>query len=157
MRASTDKAGDWRDSCVGCYFQDLVENPDLADWFMGMRRSGEDSKKTLIVSLRDPDPSIRRAAALCLGTIGPEAKEAVPALVEALSGEPEDFRWAAVWALRKIGLPAVPALMRALVGDDLGASAFASIALRVGAYPDEWDKLKGRLKAWSEAKMDRSS
>jgi HEAT repeat protein len=54
----------------------------------------------LIRALEDEDPDMRVAAANALGEIGPEAMEAVPALVwAALEDEDRDVRSVAVWAL----------------------------------------------------------
>jgi HEAT repeat protein len=53
--------------------------------------------------------SLRDHAARALGNIGPDAEEAIPALVRALGNEPtgEEF-WVGV-ALGKIGIAALPA------------------------------------------------
>lgn len=66
-----------------------------------------------IEALKGPDVEVRRAAARALGDIGPEAKEAVPELIEALNDEDMDL--IAVWALGRIGpaaVAAVPAIRR---------------------------------------------
>jgi len=53
------------------------------------------------------------AAARVLGDMGPEAKEAIPALTQALrGGKVADWREAAAYALAKIGPEAVPALFQ---------------------------------------------
>jgi hypothetical protein len=66
-----------------------------------------------IEALKSTDIYIRRDAARALGEIGPEAKDAVPELVEAL--DDEDMDLIAVWALGRIGpaaIVAVPAIKR---------------------------------------------
>lgn len=68
-------------------------------------------------ALREGDGFARWRAALAIGAAGPEAADAVPALVEALDDEAENVRWASAAALGKIGPAAsraVPALAGAL-------------------------------------------
>jgi HEAT repeat protein len=54
----------------------------------------------LIAALRDPEVQVRNAAAEALGDIGPAAKDAIPALTEAM--KPLNGREAAYQAIRKI-------------------------------------------------------
>jgi HEAT repeat protein len=56
---------------------------------------------TLIKALKDPDASVRGAAAAALGTI--KDKAAVPDLCLALKDESEHVRWSVVCNLAKIG------------------------------------------------------
>ena len=56
----------------------------------------------LIQALKD-DADVRRVAASALGKIGPEAKEAAPALIQAL--QDSYVRYCAVEALKRIGRP----------------------------------------------------
>ncbi len=70
-----------------------------------------------LAALQDPDVQNRRTACAILGSLGPVAKPAVPALNTALDDEEETIRMHAVGALGEIGIPAalvVPALTRAL-------------------------------------------
>jgi hypothetical protein len=62
-------------------------------------------------ALKSTDINIRREAARALGEIGPEAKDAVPELVEALGDEDVDL--IAVWTLGQIG-PAARAAVPAI-------------------------------------------
>src|SRR5436305_11154838 len=85
----------------------------------------------LIAELRQGNPR----AAYVLGEMGPKAKEAIPALVEALKRQPmpgESVADNAALALGKIGPEAVPALVRVL-GDNAAATAWphAATALKV--------------------------
>jgi len=59
----------------------------------------------LIELLKHKDPAIREWAASTLRQIGPDAKEAVPALVQALADKQQGVgvRRAAIWALARIG------------------------------------------------------
>jgi S1-C subfamily serine protease len=80
--------------------------------------------------LRKPDKSsdgryysVREEAAAALGTIGPSATNAVPALIEALNDEKPRVRWAAAAALGNIGpgaKAAVPALTKHVERRDEG-------------------------------------
>jgi HEAT repeat protein len=58
--------------------------------------------QVLIHRLKNPDWRIRVVAADALGRIGPEAKEAVPGLIEALMDKHEFVREAAAEALELI-------------------------------------------------------
>jgi len=60
----------------------------------------KDAVPDLIRSLRDSDPKVRQWAAKALGSIGPAAEKAVPALVQAARFE--GTRPAAEEAIRKI-------------------------------------------------------
>jgi len=57
------------------------------------------------------NPKLRGYAAVILGNIGPEAKEAVPELIEALNVEDDpEFRREVLFTLGRIGRPAAPAV-----------------------------------------------
>lgn len=74
---------------------------------------GKTALPALIEAMRKKDPFIRRRAAAGLADLGPDAKDAVPVLVDAL-GDTEDG-WVprvACWALRNIGPAAKNALPR---------------------------------------------
>ena len=77
----------------------------------------------------------REMAAWALGTIGPEAAAAVPALVEALWERDPVSRSRLIWTLGQIGpgAAAVPALVQALGDEDAAIRRAAAVALeRVG-------------------------
>lgn len=66
-----------------------------------------------IEALKDTDWRVRANTARGLGEIGPAAKDAVPALIEALNDD--DVSLVAVWALGEIGpaaKSAAPAIMQ---------------------------------------------
>ena len=65
--------------------------------------------------MRDKDSWFRRLAAWALGEIGDS--RAVECLIEALEDEDWSVRWHVIWALVKIGDPAVVPLIKAL-GDE---------------------------------------
>src|SRR5262249_40847392 len=67
------------------------------------RVEGPETVPALIDVLRnDPDKSVRAAAASALGLMGPRAKEAVPALREALRDEDTEVRGRSAQALEEI-------------------------------------------------------
>jgi HEAT repeat protein len=77
----------------------------------------------LTEALQDMDCRVRAAAALALGRIGPEAREAVPVLIPALQDESEAVRRAAAEALGNLeaaASAAMPALRLALRDRDRG-------------------------------------
>jgi HEAT repeat protein len=85
---------------------------------------------------REGEWTARGAAALALGSIGPPAEAAVPALTELLRDKTADVRYSAAWALGGIGpraKPAVPALIELLRSDEM-PQGFAARALgKIGA------------------------
>ncbi len=95
----------------------------------------EESGKTIIPlltgALSDPAAEIRSNAANCLGEIGPRAKEALPALVEALQRPDSREYDRVVFAVRNIGPgpEAVPGLITALTAKDRMTRQMAAEAL----------------------------
>ncbi len=81
---------------------------------------GEEPKDipTLIQALKSSDREVCYAAVLSLATMGPAAKEAIPALIETLTNQDKGVRRNARWALESIGLETVPFLLRALRSQD---------------------------------------
>lgn len=81
------------------------------------KNSGRDySVAGSIAALKDPDPKVRYTAASTLQKYGPQAQEAVPALIEALGDSDQNVRMRAAYALAAIGNPAQearPALEKA--------------------------------------------
>ncbi len=80
-----------------------------------------ESVSSLAKALGNPDGYVRAFAAWSLGNLGPDAREAVPALVEALV--PDDTANVVAAALARIGpaaAEAVPALVADLRGPDSG-------------------------------------
>src|SRR4051812_7665890 len=62
----------------------------------------------LVTRLHDESPSVRRAAALAMGGMGPAARDAVPELVRLLNDPNNDVLGAAASALGRMGPTAVP-------------------------------------------------
>src|SRR5262249_21268009 len=79
----------------------------------------------LVRAFADPKGKLRRRATFGLKALGPEALEAVPALVKALHDKDREVRKDAIQALGKIGDEAVPQLIAALKHDDPGVRADA--------------------------------
>lgn len=91
----------------------------------------------LVAGLRDPDPSVRRDCAGTLGRFGPAAVVGAPGLVTLL-GEPETrLRVVAGTALKRIGRPALPALLDGLASADYDLRARCGALLRCIAPNDE--------------------
>lgn len=84
----------------------------------------------LIDALADDDPGVRRRAAEVSGHIGPDAEEAVPALVKAIKVEDWELRAHATQSLGDIGTgSAARALRRAARSEDPLVRALAAKAL----------------------------
>ncbi len=107
-------------------------------------------------ALKDEEGSVRKVAAEALGGIGPEAKAAVPALIEALKDPEGDVRREAAQTLGQIGpeaKAAVPALSEALKDTEwevrsgagralggIGPEAKAAIPALIEASKDEYGR-----------------
>src|SRR6266850_1124608 len=70
--------------------------------------------------LKGPWPDTRMRAAIEAGEIGPDARAAVPDLIELLADRNHLVRWAAAGALGKLGCDSAPALpaLRKLAKED---------------------------------------
>jgi hypothetical protein len=79
---------------------DALERPGAAD---ALGRPGLKSAVPVLLQALKGDPFVARAAATALGGIGPEAREAVPALLEALRGSDPSLTATAAKALGAIG------------------------------------------------------
>ena len=101
----------------------------LLTMLLGCESQSEREMRTLVAKLDDPDPTRREQAAKDIGRIGPAAKEAVPALTEALDDDDYDVTIAVINTLADIGPVAVPALIQALGDEDNDVRLHASLAL----------------------------
>ncbi len=93
-----------------------------------------------IQDLKAAAPQTRNAAAYVISGMGPAAKAAVPALIEALNDPVAAVRYPVAVALREIGpdaAAAVPALERALSdsSDDVAAMARKALIAITGKDP----------------------
>jgi HEAT repeat protein len=94
--------------------------------------NAESKKKYLEIMknmLTDKNPENQLLAAEALGHMGPAAEEAIPDLVQALSGDNEALRSRAIKALAEIGPTAVPSLITALNHQDKPVRIGAADAL----------------------------
>jgi HEAT repeat protein len=84
--------------------------------FLLLRRIGPVAAQEILPLLKDKDPFLRYQAAHLLVGMGPEAKAAIPVLMDQLREADQNERYRAAEALEKIGLKAgtaVPALIQA--------------------------------------------
>jgi HEAT repeat protein len=93
-----------------------------------------------IADLRAQAPYTRNKAAYAISSMGPAAKAAVPALIEALADDAPTVRFPVEVALREIGpaaKDAVPALTKALddPNDDVAAMARKALISIQGSAP----------------------
>ncbi len=116
--------------------QGLSAGPLLSTWARSVsvpKAPARDAVPHLIARLKDPNPSVRRAAAGDLGQIGAEAKDAVPHLVDLLLKDPDKgVRRAAASSLGQIGpaaKDAVPHLVELLKDPDADVRRAAAGAL----------------------------
>lgn len=88
--------------------------------------------KPLVKALNRKDVRLRQEACRMLGILGPEAREAVPALLAALKDDDEVLRRRASDALSRLGQEVVPVLLRAFLQNDSRTREGTARAL--GAY-----------------------
>ena len=100
-----------------------------------MGPNGAPAVRDLLVTLQDPDPLVREAAAFAVGDIGPTNfnERVVPALLEVLENDKDPkVRQAAAQKLEPLGnkaVAAVPALVKALKDPDAAVREAATSAL----------------------------
>jgi HEAT repeat protein len=85
-----------------------------------------------IARLKDKDDQVRLKAAMSLRHLGPQAKAAVPALMDSLNDRNVSIRQESAFALLRIGAaakPAIPALVQALNDKDFYVRFGSTIAL----------------------------
>jgi HEAT repeat protein len=112
--AATEIAGNvsmyWKKESIPDGVLKLVHDKDpavrcVAAWFLYRGGQALEIKDVLAVlqeTLKSPDPWVRRQAALCLGTLGPNARDAAPALAAILEDKDEGVRDAAARALKSV-------------------------------------------------------
>ena len=115
----------------------------LGMWIGGCGNQTPEQKiERPIEELRDEDWIVRADAAAELGRMGEGAKDAVPALIQALQDSDAEVRYNATWALGNIGEGAVPALIQALQGPDEGVRWNAAEALGKIGTPEALEAVK---------------
>ncbi len=120
-----------------------------------LAKIGERAVHPLAEALNDEDPIVDSLAAQALGKIGPNAKAAVPALLEGLYDEDKDpiVGSCAAEALGKIGPHAVPALVEALNNEHEDVRSLAAKALgKIG--PDAKATVPALLEALNDEDED---
>jgi HEAT repeat protein len=136
---------------------EALRNPDaevrrqatIALGYLGQIGTGRQIARALGARVKDESPEVRSGAANALGTLGPNAQEAIPGLIEALQDSDPETRSSAALALGLIRLSldlVVPALIKALEDHDVHARSYAAIALgRIG--PGAKDAVPALIKA----------
>jgi HEAT repeat protein len=110
-----------------------------------MPADGKPTARELVEQLQDSDELVRLHAALCLGSLGEEARPALPLLIDLLHCDNVLDRRAAAWALRGLGAvaaEAVAALLEALEDGDEQVADLAAEALEAipGIEDDQDDQ-----------------
>jgi HEAT repeat protein len=95
---------------------------------------GPEAVRVLIVALQSELPAVRQAALLGLKEIGPEAAQAIPAVIEKLGDRDEWVRGWAAQTLTSIGRPAIPQLLQTVENGTGEVRRGAAYAL-AGIYP----------------------
>lgn len=102
-------------------------------WVMMTPQQKTNYLNLLIARLKSEDATQRRSAAVSLGVIGREAREAVPHLQLLLEDDAAQVRLVAAYALGQMGYaaePAVPALVKLLADPDEQVPPYAATALK---------------------------
>jgi HEAT repeat protein len=110
-------------------------------------QNNTDKVTDLIKQLKSQDAGDRLSAARALGEMGPEAKQAIPALLEALMDQSYFVRENAAIVLRVMGPEAIPELIEALKGrNDFVSGSAANVLAQIGpkAIPALTEALKGQ-------------
>jgi HEAT repeat protein len=109
----------------------------------------------LIKSLGDADAAVRMKAIDALGRIGPDAKQAAPALLPFLGDPSAEMRGRAVVALGEIGPDAkesIPGLIKALGDTDASVRKCAVLAL-YGIGPESKDAVAALVKSLEDTDL----
>ena len=148
-------------------FVKVMEDADPAVRIRAMRAlaaSGKDAVPFMIEALKNEKAAYW--AALVLNQIGPEAQDAVPALIGLLDDKRPYVRREVMLALAEIGKPAAPAvpqLVKAMDNELRPPAAVYAIG-RIGVASDEWEKkirqyidsqdmILGEVSIWTLARL----
>jgi HEAT repeat protein len=148
----------------------LLESSDPAARHRAMMVIAERGKAAVphLVAALDDDKATYWACVI-LGEIGPEAKDAVPALAKLLQAKNPEIRREAVLALASIGKPAAaaaPAIAKLLTSKVDGVVAAYALG-QIGAAPDQAervlranvksdDKILATISVWALARLNPS-
>jgi len=108
--------------------------------FDALQEIGESAVPSLVLSLRDDDPSVRRQAAVALAMLGEKGNAAAPALMDALHDPEPEVRAKAIRALQIVApgaKEAIPALVELLKDSDGNVRARATEALGIIGQEDQ--------------------
>jgi HEAT repeat protein len=110
-----------------------------------------------ITKLRDPDPKVRACAARQLGYLGPEAKEALPHLIERMRDEEHDGVSVnisqALWAIGPDTKSTVGEWLESIRAEDANIRLYAAFAL--GYYKPPLTYQKAVVSALAKATRDK--
>jgi HEAT repeat protein len=119
-----------------------------------LAKMGKVAVPVLKEAIKEKDGNLRSIVAHALGQIGPDAKDAIPEIVQALNEQNEPYAISALaLALGKIGPNAVPALRELLKGNNVTIQGEAAGALKLmgadakDAVPELIDVVKKRKDA----------
>lgn len=115
---------------------------------VALRDLGNDAIPFLLEALKDKEMPVRTGAAFCLGTMGPVARRAIPALIAAADQFPEDwFGYNLVDSIDQLGGgQVIPALVKILKTKNKGARWMAIYVLGRLGGPDAISGLIESLK-----------
>jgi hypothetical protein len=122
-----------------------------------LRNIGEPAIAALVEALKDKNLDVRMGAAMTLCMMGPKAKDAVGALIDALKGDDKSLRSYASYSLMRIDEPPFPIIMELLkdeeplirraIVENLGDIGSEAVTLLIQALKDK-DSLVRNYACW---------
>ncbi len=110
---------------------------------------GPDALRALVTALQNQLPAVRQAALSGIKEVGPEAAQAIPAVIEKLGDRDQWVRGWAAQALTSIGRPAIPQLLQT-VENGIGETRRGAAYVLAGIYPSRRVASPALLKMMSD-------